>query len=60
MENIKEFQRNDRVKVDSCYAWDIGFRSSITREDITIPAGAKGYALTCTSTFSEPRIKPTI
>lgn len=45
MENIKEFQRNDRVKVDNCYAWDIGFRSSVTREDITIPAGAKGYAL---------------
>lgn len=45
MEIIKEFQRNDRVKVDNCYAWDIGFRSSVTREDITIPAGAKGYAL---------------
>lgn len=45
MENIKEFQRNDRVKVDNCYAWDVGFRSSVTREDITIPAGAKGYAL---------------
>lgn len=45
MESIREFSRNDRVKVDNCYAWDIGFRSSITREDITIPAGAKGYAL---------------
>ncbi|EES78326.1 hypothetical protein RSAG_00283 [Ruminococcus sp. 5_1_39BFAA] len=42
---IREFSRNDRVKVDNCYAWDIGFRSSVTREDITIPAGAKGYAL---------------
>ena len=28
MENIKEFQRNDRVKVDNCYTWDIGFRSA--------------------------------
>lgn len=42
---IREFSRNDRVRVDNCYAWDIGFRSSVTREDITIPAGAKGYAL---------------
>lgn len=42
---IREFSRNDRVRVDNCYVWDIGFRSSVTREDITIPAGAKGYAL---------------
>ena len=45
MGNVKEFQRKDRVKVDNCYAWDISFHSGVTREDITIPAGAKGYAL---------------
>ena len=41
MENIKEFQRNDRVRVDNCYAWEIGFHSDVARRDILIPGGAK-------------------
>lgn len=45
MENIKEFRRNDRVKVSSCVAWDIGFRSELARRDIVIPGNAQGYAL---------------
>lgn len=46
MENtIKEFQRNDRVRIDNCYAWDIAFHSDVARRDIMIPGGAKGYAL---------------
>lgn len=44
MEN-KEFQRNDRVRIDNCYAWDIAFHSDVARRDIMIPGGAKGYAL---------------
>lgn len=43
--NIKEFQRNDRVRIDNCYAWDIAFHSDVARRDIMIPGGAKGYAL---------------
>lgn len=46
MENsIKEFSRNDRVRIDNCYAWDIAFHSDVARRDIMIPGGAKGYAL---------------
>lgn len=45
MENIREFQRNDRVRIDNCYAWDIAFHSDVARRDIMIPGGAKGYAL---------------
>lgn len=46
MENtIKEFNRNDRVRVTNCAAWDIGFHSEVARRDITIPGGAKGYSL---------------
>lgn len=46
MENsIKEFNRNDRVRIDNCYAWDIAFHSDVARRDIMIPGGAKGYAL---------------
>lgn len=45
MENIKEFNRNDRVRVNNCYAWEIGFHSDVARRDILIPANAKGYAL---------------
>ena len=37
MEN-KEFQRNDRVRVNNCYGWDISFYSDVARRDITIPA----------------------
>lgn len=46
MENsIKEFNRNDRVRINNCYAWDIAFHSDVARRDIMIPGGAKGYAL---------------
>ena len=91
---IREFSRNDRVKVNNVYGWDISFYSDVARRDITIPAFATGYSLltvdqteeellkqniflsalmdwaimpgyryailTCTSTFSALRIKPTI
>lgn len=42
---IREFSRNDRVKVNNVYGWDISFYSDVARRDIMIPGGAKGYAL---------------
>ena len=57
MENIKEFQRNDRVRVDNCYAWEIGFHSDVARRDILIPGGAKGYALLTVDQVEDEIIK---
>ena len=57
MENIKEFQRNDRVKVNNCYAWEIGFHSDVARRDILIPGGAKGYALLTVDQVEDEIIK---
>ena len=33
---IREFSRNDRVKVNNVYGWDISFYSDVARRDITI------------------------
>ena len=58
MENsIKEFQRNDRVRIDNCYAWDIAFHSDVARRDIMIPGGAKGYALITVDMAEEEILK---
>lgn len=57
MENIREFQRNDRVVIDNCYKWDISFHSDITRRDIMIPGGAKGYALLTVDQVEEEILK---
>lgn len=58
MENsIKEFSRNDRVRIDSCYAWDIAFHSDVARRDIMIPGGAKGYALITVDMAEEEILK---
>ena len=58
MENsIKEFSRNDRVRIDNCYAWDIAFHSDVARRDIMIPGGAKGYALITVDMAEEEILK---
>ena len=57
MENIKEFHRSDRVKVNNCYAWDISFHSDVARRDILIPSGAKGYALLTVDMVEEEILK---
>lgn len=57
MENIREFQRNDRVVIDSCYEWDLSFHSDIARRDIMIPGGAKGYALLTVDQVEEEILK---
>lgn len=59
MEN-KEFQRNDRVRIDSCYAWDIAFHSDVARRDIMIPGGAKGYALITLDMAEEEILKQNV
>ena len=45
MENVKEFSRHDRVRINNCYGWDISFYSDVARRDITIPALATGYSV---------------
>lgn len=57
MDNIKEFQRNDRVRVNNSYAWEIGFHSDVARRDILIPGGAKGYALLTVDQVEDEVIK---
>jgi hypothetical protein len=57
MDNIKEFQRSDRVRVDNCYEWDIAFHSDIARRDILIPGGSKGYALITVDMAEEEILK---
>lgn len=61
MENsIKEFNRNDRVRIDNCYAWDISFYSDVARRDIMIPGGAKGYALITVDMAEEEILKQNV
>lgn len=61
MENsIKEFSRNDRVRIDNCYAWDIAFHSDVARRDIMIPGGAKGYALITVDMAEEEILKQNV
>lgn len=57
MENIKEFRRNDRVKVSSSVAWDIAFHSEVARRDILIPGDSKGYALLTVDMIEEEILK---
>ena len=57
MENVREFHRSDRVRVDNCYAWEIGFHSDVARRDILIPGGAKGYALLTVDMIEEEILK---
>lgn len=57
MDSIKEFSRNDRVKVNNCYEWDISFHSDVARRDILIPGGAKGYALLTVDMVEEEILK---
>lgn len=58
--NIKEFQRNDRVRINNCYAWDIAFHSDVARRDIMIPGGAKGYALITLDMAEEEILKQNV
>ena len=61
MENsIREFSRNDRVRIDNCYAWDIAFHSDVARRDIMIPGGAKGYALITLDMAEEEILKQNV
>lgn len=61
MENsIKEFNRNDRVRINNCYAWDIAFHSDVARRDIMIPGGAKGYALITLDMAEEEILKQNV
>lgn len=61
MENsIKEFQRNDRVRVNNVYGWDISFYSDVARRDITIPAFATGYSLLTVDQTEEELLKQNI
>lgn len=55
---IREFSRNDRVKVNNVYGWDISFYSDVARRDIMIPGGAKGYALITLDMAEEAIEKP--
>lgn len=61
MENsIREFSRNDRVRIDNCYTWDIAFHSDVARRDIMIPGGARGYALITLDMAEEEILKQNV
>lgn len=57
MENIKEFNRNDRVKVNNVRGWEVSFHSDIARRDILIPANAQNYALLTVDMVEEEILK---
>lgn len=57
MENTIEFQRNDRVRVNNVYGWDVSFYSDVARRDITIPAFATGYSLLTVDIVEEELLK---
>lgn len=57
---IREFSRNDRVKVNNVYGWDISFYSDVARRDITIPAFATGYSLLTVDQTEEELLKQNI
>ena len=57
MENVKEFSRHDRVRINNCYGWDISFYSDVARRDITIPAFATGYSLLTLDQTEEELLK---
>ena len=60
MESIREFSRNDRVKVNNVYGWDISFYSDVARRDITIPAFATGYSLLTLDQTEEELLKQNV
>ena len=60
MENVKEFSRHDRVRINNCYGWDISFYSDVARRDIMIPGGAKGYALITLDMAEEEILKQNV
>lgn len=60
MENVKEFSRHDRVRINNCYGWDISFYSDVARRDITIPAFATGYSLLTLDQTEEELLKQNI
>lgn len=57
---IREFSRNDRVKVNNVYGWDISFYSDVARRDITIPAFATGYSLLTLDQTAEELLKQNV
>ena len=57
---IREFSRNDRVKVNNVYGWDISFYSDVARRDITIPAFATGYSLLTVDQTEEELLKQNV
>lgn len=57
---IREFSRNDRVKVNNVYGWDISFYSDVARRDITIPAFATGYSLLTLDQTEEELLKQNV
>lgn len=60
MENVKEFSRHDRVRINNCYGWDISFYSDVARRDITIPAFATGYSLLTVDQTEEELLKQNV
>lgn len=60
MENVKEFSRHDRVRINNCYGWDISFYSDVARRDITIPAFATGYSLLTLDQTEEELLKQNV
>ena len=60
MENTIEFQRNDRVRVNNVYGWDVSFYSDVARRDITIPAFATGYSLLTVDQVEEELLKQNV
>lgn len=60
MENVKEFSRHDRVRINNCYGWDVSFYSDVARRDITIPAFATGYSLLTVDQTEEELLKQNV
>lgn len=60
MENVKEFSRHDRVRINNCYGWDVSFYSDVARRDITIPAFATGYSLLTLDQTEEELLKQNV
>lgn len=60
MENVREFSRHDRVRINNCYGWDVSFYSDVARRDITIPAFATGYSLLTLDQVEEEILKQNV
>ncbi|WP_373217700.1 hypothetical protein [Ruminococcus sp. 5_1_39BFAA] len=57
---IKEFYRNDRVKLTNNMEWDCHFHSDMARKDIMIPAMTKTYSLLTMDVVEEEIMKQNI